>query len=333
MSDRTAKVEHTTAHFVEPMLCLAVSDLPTGSEWEYELKLDGYRAIGLKARGHVLLLSRTGKDFTQRFQPLAHALEALPDDTVIDGEVVALDETGRPSFNLLQNYTSSDYTLVFFAFDLLMLTGKDLLRERLKGRRWLLRTKVMPRFGESIRFSETLRSSPADLVRAVREQGLEGVVAKRLDSFYECGKRSGAWVKMRVNHGQELVIGGYVPASKNFDSILVGYYEGKGLLYAARVRNGFVPASRAALFERSRGLERATCPFQNLPEAKKGRWGEGLTAEDMSKCSWLQPRLVAAIEFLEWTPENHLRHSKFIALRDDKDPNQVRRELTRQLLE
>jgi bifunctional non-homologous end joining protein LigD len=126
------------------MLCLAVSDLPDGSEWEYELKLDGYRAIGLKTSGRVLLLSRNGKDFSQRFQPLTRALQALPDETVIDGEVVALDESGRPSFSLLQNYASGEYTLVFYAFDLPILAGKDLTSERLEVRRELLRTKVMP---------------------------------------------------------------------------------------------------------------------------------------------------------------------------------------------
>jgi bifunctional non-homologous end joining protein LigD len=132
---------------------------------------------------------------------------------------------------------------------------------------------------------------------------------------------------MRINQGQELVIGGYIPAPNNFDSILVGYYEGENLLYAAKVRNGFVPATRRALFERFGGLERTSCPFRNLPKSKKGRWGEGLTAEDMEKCRWLKPRLVAAIEFLEWTPEKHLRHSRFVALRDDKDADRVRREV------
>jgi DNA ligase D-like protein (predicted ligase) len=309
-------------------LCLAVPDLPDGSQWEYELKLDGYRAIGLKARGRALLLSRNGKDFTRRFQPVARALEALPDETVIDGEVVALDETGRPSFNLLQNYATSEYTLVFYAFDLLMLAGKNLMREPLKVRRELLRTKVMPTLAEPIRLSETLQASPGHLIHAVREQGLEGIVAKRRDSPYEPRRRSGAWVKMRVNKGQELVIGGYIPAGETFDAILVGYYDDRDLLYAGKVRNGFVPATRHKLFERFRGLERATCPFRNLPETKRGRWGEGLTEGDMIMCRWLEPRLVAAIEFLEWTPDNHLRHSKFIALRDDREAGQVRRDPT-----
>jgi bifunctional non-homologous end joining protein LigD len=128
---------------------------------------------------------------------------------------------------------------------------------------------------------------------------------------------------MRVNRGQKLVIGGYVPAPNNFDSIVVGYCERQQLIYVARIRNGFTPASRTALFKHFRGLERRGSPFQNLPESGKGRWGEGLTAEDMSKCRWLEPRLVAAIEFSEWTPANHLRHAKFIALRDDKDAKEV----------
>jgi ATP-dependent DNA ligase len=239
-----------------------------------------------------------------------------------------LDEQGRRSFNLLQNYATSEYTLVFYAFDVPILAGKNLMREPLRVRRELLRAQVIPTLAEPIRFSETLEASPRELIHAVREQGLEGIVAKRLDSPYEPGRRSGAWVKMRVNKGQELVIGGYIPASGSFDAILVGYYEGKHLLYAAKIRNGFAPASRVALFERFRGLERATCPFRNLPETKRGRWGEGLTEGDMIMCRWLEPRLVASIEFLEWTPDNHLRHSRFVGLREDKDADQVRRDAT-----
>ena len=188
MADLKVNAGDISARFVEPMLCLAVSDLPSGPQWEYELKLDGYRAIGVKVHARTLLLSRNGKDFTRRFQPLARALEALPDETVLDGEVVALDEIGRPSFNLLQNYASSEYTLVFYAFDLLMLAGKSAMREPLKVRRELLRTKVMSTLAEPIRLSETLQASPEDLIHAVHEQGLEGIVAKRLDSPYRAGK-------------------------------------------------------------------------------------------------------------------------------------------------
>lgn len=184
----------------------------------------------------------------------------------------------------------------------------------------------MSTLAEPIRLSETLQASPEDLIHPVREQGLEGIVAKRLDSAYESGRRSGAWVKVRVNRGQELVIGGYIPAGETFDAILVGYFEGKDLIYASKVRNGFVPATRYKMFELFRDLERATCPFRNLPETKRGRWGEGLTAEDMTMCRWLEPSLVVTIAFVEWTPENHLRHSKFISLRNDKPAKDVLRE-------
>jgi|SRR5208282_5058149 len=316
------------ARFIEPMLCVATAELPQGPEWTYELKLDGYRGLGLNAAGRSRLLSRNGKDLSQRFPDITEALQHLPEETVVDGEIVALDAGGRPSFSLLQNSNDRDHTIAFYAFDLLHQAGQDVMGLPLESRREILRTRLMPQLPEPIRFSETFDVPPAHLVRVVRERGLEGVIAKRRDSLYEAGRRSGAWRKMRVNRGQEFVIGGYVPTPDNFDSILVGYYDGKDLIYAARVRNGFVPALRVLLFNRFRGLEVERCPFKNLPEARKGRWGEGLTAEDMNKCRWLRPRLVCAIEFVEWTEANHLRHPKFIALREDKAPARVVRECT-----
>src|SRR6267378_4443377 len=153
------------------------------------------------------------------------------------------------------------------------------------------------------------------LMAAVRTNGLEGIVAKRRNSSYKPGDRSGAWVKVRANRFQELVIGGYIPGSTTFDSILVGYYEGSDLMYAARIRNGFAPASRKTVFSNFEGLSISKCPFRNLPESGKGRWGEGLTAEDMKRCHWLKAQLVATIEFLEWTVDGHLRHPKFVGLR------------------
>jgi ATP-dependent DNA ligase len=148
-------------------------------------------------------------------------------------------------------------------------------------------------------------------------------VAKRRDSLYKPGDRSGAWVKVRANRGQELVIGGYIPGSTTFDSILVGYYERSDLMYAARIRNGFTSASRRTVFSKFEGLSIFKCPFRNLPESGKGRWGEGLTAEDMKRCRWLKPQLVAVIAFLEWTNDNHLRHPKFVALRDDRIAREI----------
>jgi ATP-dependent DNA ligase len=220
---RKGRAAPAAGHFIEPMARLAVTSLPAGPAWKYELKLDGYRAVAFKTRNRVHLMSRNGKDFAQRYPALVHALEPLPNETVIDGEIVALDESGRPSFNLLQNFATREYTLVFYLFDLLILAGVELRNETLETRRTLLRTRVIPRLTEPIRFSETIEASTSELIRAIREQRLEGVIAKRLDSSYQPGKRSGAWVKMRVNRGQELVIGGYVTAPNNFDSIVVGW--------------------------------------------------------------------------------------------------------------
>jgi len=171
-----------------------------------------------------------------------------------------------------------------------------------------------------------LEASLKDLIQSVKAQGLEGLVAKRRDSKYEPGQRSGAWQKMRVNAGQELVIGGYTPSPKNFDAIVIGYYQEGKLMYAARTRNGFTPGSRVELFRKLKPLEIMECPFANLPEQHAGRWGAGLTAAKMAECRWLKPVLVAQFEFVEWTADAHLRHSRFIAQREDKKAKDVRRE-------
>jgi DNA ligase D-like protein (predicted ligase) len=307
------------------MQCLLVNKLPEGENWEYELKLDGYRILAVKHGGRLTLFSRNKKSFNTRFPGIVAGLANLPDDSIIDGEIVAMDESGRPSFNRLQNFSANADAITLFAFDLLMWHGENLLRQPLEKRRALLRSRAMPKM-PAARFSESFQVTADQMVSAVRSQGLEGVVAKRRNSSYEPGRRSGAWVKMRIGGGQEFVISGYTPSSKNFDALLVGYYDAGKLIFAAKVRNGFVPAMRDTVFHQFKKLRIKTCPFANLPESGKGRWGEGLTAADMEKCLWLKPRLVAAIEYAEWTPANHLRHSKFIALRQDKYARAVIRE-------
>jgi ATP-dependent DNA ligase len=138
--------------------------------------------------------------------------------------------------------------------------------------------------------------------------------------------RSGAWQKMRVNQRQEFVIAGYTPSLKNFDALVIGYNEGDRLIYAARTRSGFTPASRAELFKKIKPLEITECPFANLPEKKAGRWGAGLTAAKMVDCRWLKPQLVGQFEFVEWTSDGRLRHSKFVGLREDNKDNDLARE-------
>ena len=181
--------------------------------------------------------------------------------------------------------------------------------------------------GSRVLFSSNLDGPPAVLIEEVAKLKLEGIIAKRRDSPYESGKRSGAWQKFKVNNEQEFVIGGYRPDGKNFDALLAGYYQGKELFFAGKIKAGFTPALRASLWRRIQQAPPLTqCPFANLPNSKKGHWGEGITADDMADFRWLKPKLVAQIAFTEWTRDGSLRHSKFVALREDKDPKEVFRE-------
>jgi ATP-dependent DNA ligase len=248
------------------MECLSVSKLPDGAQWLYEIKLDGYRAEAINSDGKLILVSRRRKFFNRQFPLIVEALGDLPENTVIDGEVVALDESGRPNFNLLQNFRSAASRIHFFVFDLLIYQGRDLTRLTLIERREIMRS-VLKFKSPRIRISDYVEASATDMLNAVRAQGLEGIIGKRKGSLYEPGKRSGAWIKYRVNRGQELVIGGYVPGPHGLDSIIVGYYKGDDLVYVARVRNGFVPASRRQVFEKLRSHTITECLSSTCPRS------------------------------------------------------------------
>ena len=317
----------TRVGFIEPMLLLRTDKLPDDpARWSYQLKLDGYRAIAFKTGGKVHLRSRNDNDFNARYSKVVRGLAKLPNETVIDGELIALADDGRPSFNALQNYGAASTPILYFVFDVLVLEGRDLTGETFDRRREILERKIVPTLAEPVRYAGALDASLRELIHSVKAQGLEGLVAKRRDSRYEPGLRSGAWMKMRINQGQEFIIGGYTFGTKTFDALIFGYYDGTRLIYAARTRNGFTPAVRAQLFKKFQPLKIAECPFANLPEAKSGRWGQGLTKAKMAECQWLKPILVGQFEFLEWTGDNHLRHTRFIGLRDDKNARDVRRE-------
>jgi DNA ligase D-like protein (predicted ligase) len=324
-ADPLCSLPKTEAGFVEPMDCLPVPKLPEGSQWLWEIKLDGYRAVAVKSGGAVTIYSRNRKSLNGRFPYIVEPLRGLADGTVVDGEIVALDDDGRPVFNLLQNFTSESGRIRYFVFDLLCYDNHDLTRMPLFKRRDMLRSLI--KFDDArVKISEYVEASADQMLAAVRELRLEGIVGKRRDSVYEPGERSGAWIKHRVNLGQEFVIGGFTPGPHGLDAIIVGYYRDDELIYVARTRNGFVPASRRRVFEKLKPLVVPNCPFVNLPETHKPRWGEALTAEKMEKCVWVRPEMAAQIEFLEWTDADHLRHSKFVGLREDKDARRVVRE-------
>src|ERR671924_657114 len=325
-SARIPAPRSSSARFIAPMLLQRTDSLPDSSQWLYELKLDGYRAIAFKRNGVVHLRSRNDNDFSGRYPGVVKGLAKMPDKTVIDGEVIAFDDDGRPSFNALQNSGSAPAPVIYYVFDVMVLAGRDVMREPLERRRELLEQKVLPTLSEPVRNATTLDAALPVLVQSVKAQGLEGLVAKRRNSVYEPGLRTGAWMKMRVNRGQEFVIGGYTHGTKTFDALIFRYYQGEKLIYVARTRNGFTPVARAQLFKKFKGLEINECPFANLPKARSGRWGQGLTRAKMAECQWLKPVLVGQFEFLEWTGDNHLRHSKFVGLREDKNASDIVRE-------
>jgi DNA ligase D-like protein (predicted ligase) len=313
-----------TARFLECMECLPVPRVPEGPQWSFEFKLDGYRLEAVKSTGKITLYSRRQNVLNTKFPHISAALRDLPEETVIDGELVALASDGRPNFNLLQNYRSAESHIIYYVFDVMTLEGRDLTQLPFSERREVLRS-ILPT-NEHLGISIAVQMTAQEMIALVREQGIEGIVAKRTDSIYQPGKRTGSWTKHRISLGQEFVIGGYVPSNLGVDSLVIGFYRGSDLIYAGRVRAGFVPATRRQVFEQIKHLKTDRCPFANLPEKTAGRWGQGLTAEKMKECVWLKPEAVARIEFLEWTDANHLRHTKFSALRDDKDPRKVVRE-------
>jgi ATP-dependent DNA ligase len=179
MRERGGNAERASACFIEPMLCLAVEKLPEGPGWQYEVKLDGYRAIGVRTKTGVELWSRNKRDFSRRFPNVARALEALPAETVLDGEIVAVNGDGQPSFSSLQNFGDGAAAILFYALDAPVLAGADLRSKPLATRREMLR-ELISKLPDTIRFSETFDVSASELMAAVRSNGLEGVVAKRL---------------------------------------------------------------------------------------------------------------------------------------------------------
>jgi bifunctional non-homologous end joining protein LigD len=316
--DDTVRPTNTPRREYAPMLATLAEDVPTGQGWVFEVKWDGYRAIAYVRGGETTLKSRRDQDLTERFGPVAReiAKAVKTPHCVLDGEVCALDERGRTSFSAMQR---GGHPLVYYAFDLLELEGEPLLGLPLTERRARLE-ELLDRRNAAVRLSETFDDGPA-LVEAASEQGFEGVIAKKASSRYEPGRRSRDWLKLKTIQQQEFLIAGYTRGKgrreRSFGSLVLAVRRGGDLVWVGNCGTGFDEEEIDRLLRRLRPLERETPPFRVSPKMPRVRKGEVV---------WVEPKLVCQVGFAEWTHDGHLRAPRYLGLREDKDPEEVRRE-------
>jgi len=307
-----------------------VDSMPAG-DWIYEIKFDGYRATALRGGSETRVLSRNQKDLGIQFPEVKGSIAALDvQDAIIDGEIVALDEKGRSSFQLLQAHDMGEKRppIVFYAFDLLRLNGKDFQNLPIEERKAKLE-ELLNKPPGVIRYSVSFTKDIKELLARAQELGLEGLIGKRSGSRYEAGKRTGAWVKIKLYQEQEFVIGGYTEpegSRKYFGALLVGFYEGKNFKFAGRVGTGFSDKLLRSLFDGLQKIRVERCPFSNLPAPGRNRWDQGLTAAEMKRCHWVTPEMICQVKFTEWTRDDRLRQPVFLGIREDKNASEVVRE-------
>ncbi|MBZ5491684.1 MAG: DNA ligase D [Acidobacteriia bacterium] len=320
-TEGAVKADMPTA--LEPMLATLGNAVPAGSDWLYEVKWDGYRALCFIEAGKVRMLSRRGTKLDKQFAPVAQALaqSVKADTAIIDGEVVALDDNGNPSFQHLQNLTGfgtkpalkgmAPPNLNFFAFDLLYLNGYDLRKAALIDRRQLLMSILLP--SDIVRYSEHFVGKGDELLNAVRAKGLEGIIAKQAQSRYE-SKRSGSWIKIKVTTQQDFVVCGYILGEREpFGSLVLGYHKDKKLVYAGNVGSGFTQQSLKSLFEKIKPLITKKPVLSDVPK-------------EIGEVTWVKPELVCLVKFTSWTKDDRLRAPVFIGLRTEVAPEEVVRE-------
>jgi len=323
VEERVAVVQGSSRPRYAPMLATPAGEVPTGDGWLYEVKWDGYRVVATMRAGEIHLHSRKGNALNERFPTVVRALERAlrTPDCVLDGEVVAIGTDGRATFSAMQQ-AKEGTSYVFVAFDALEIEGEPIIKLPLVQRQARLADLIDER-RRGVQISQWFEDGEA-LYRAAEEQEFEGILAKRADSVYEPGKRSSKWLKIKTHGRQEFVIAGYTKGqgrrTGRFGSLVLGVSEGGRMRYVGNVGTGFNDKEIETLFERLRPLERPTSPFEDVPKMPKVRKGDVV---------WVEPELVAEVEFVEWTHDGRLRASSYQGLREDKRPEDVRRERSR----
>lgn len=308
------------------MLATLVDKPIAGPGWIYEIKWDGYRAIALMNNGSVNLISRNNKSFNDKFYPVREACRAWGINAVVDGEVAVLDEKGIARFGSLQNWRSeADGEIVYYVFDILWLEGKDLKSLPLAERRKVLR-KSLPKEG-IIRYSEDFETTPEKFLATAADMGMEGIMAKRIDSPYVEGERTRNWLKIKANKRHEVVIGGYTQnegTGKLFSSLLVGVYESRGLQYIGKIGTGFNRQTQKDLMERMGKITISRSPFNGTPDINQpSRFRPN---PPKASVTWVKPKLVCEVSYSEITGDGVMRHPSFEGLRIDKKAADVKRE-------
>jgi bifunctional non-homologous end joining protein LigD len=311
-----------------PQLATLVTAAPARGDWIYEIKFDGYRVMTRIEHGVPHCITRGGHDWSDRMPHLVRDLAALGLDSAwLDGEIVVLGEHGLPDFNALQNAFDGRRTgrIQYFLFDLPYLDGHDLRAVPLRERRALLKALLDAKGGGALRYSEDFPGDAASVLGSADRLGLEGVMAKRADAPYASG-RSEAWLKLKCRRRQEFVIGGYTDRgldenAAEIGSLLLGVYDDDGhLVPAGNVGTGWDGKTAAALKQALLPLARATTPFHG--PSKRGRWSTRAAGSER----WVAPERVAEVSFADWTPDGHVRHAVFVALREEKPAREIRRE-------